>query len=314
MVTNKKTEVTVFKEKPYKEEYISPLTGMKRFRTMEYPPNHVDVDLVLDIIKQEKLKKEIDTMKAFYVSDHPKYSELKEKLPICLFTGTFGRFCNDALITPSGLVVLDFDKIPVQEMANVRNMLVNDPYTYAAFLSPSGRGYKVLVRVADNIDNTSHNEYLDALKIHYNSPFWDDSCKGISRACFLSSDPDLYQNQNSKVWMNRKSNFQAIPTSFGNSINALKFRSCSSDEIDRIINFLEGGFYRYPMTPGRRHNSAFKRAREFAEWGISQENAFRYLSQFIEPDFPEAELKREIKKAYEWVDSKGKIGSKYRKL
>lgn len=308
MVTNKKTEVTVFKEKPYKEEYISPLTGMKRFRTMEYPPNHVDVDLVLDIIKQEKLKKEIDTMKAFYVSDHPKYSELKEKLPICLFTGTFGRFCNDALITPSGLVVLDFDKIPVQEMANVRNMLVNDPYTYAAFLSPSGRGYKVLVRVADNIDNTSHNEYLDALKIHYNSPFWDDSCKGISRACFLSSDPDLYQNQNSRVWTKKISSSLASPVVIHTKTYAPPY------EYEKLLNFLNGGFDKFPMTQGNRHRSSFNRARELAEWGISQENAFRYLSQFIESDFPEAELKREIRNAYKWVDSKGKIGSKYRKL
>lgn len=44
---------------------------------------------------------------------------------------------------------------------------------------PSGRGYKVIVRVANNIDNTSHNEYLDALKEYYSSPFWDDCCKGI---------------------------------------------------------------------------------------------------------------------------------------
>lgn len=197
-------EVTIFKQKPYSQEYTNPLTGIKSFRVMEYPPNHVDVDLIFDMIKQEKLKPEIDAMRSFYDTDHSKYSELKGKLPICLFAGTFGRFCNDALIAPSGLVVVDFDKIPPQDMSDVWNMLVNDPYTYAAFLSPSGRGYKVIVRVANNIDNTSHNEYLDALKEYYSSPFWDDCCKGISRACYLSSDPDLYVNRNSKVWTIRK--------------------------------------------------------------------------------------------------------------
>ena len=49
-------------------------------------------------------------------------------------------------------------------MSDVRNMIVQDEYTYASFLSPGGRGYKTLVRVADNIDNTSYNEYLEALK------------------------------------------------------------------------------------------------------------------------------------------------------
>ena len=89
---------------------------------------------------------------------------------------------------------------------------------------------------------------------------------------------------------------------------------CSPGEAATIINFLEGGFYKYPMTPGQRHDSAFNRARELAEWGIPQETAFRYLSRFIEPDFSEEEIKREVRNAYKWVDDKGKIGSKYRKI
>lgn len=252
-------------------------------------------------------------MRSFYDTDRSKYSELKGKLPICLFAGTFGRFCNDALIAPSGLVVVDLDKIPVQKMSDVWNMLVNDPYTYAAFLSPSGRGYKVIVRVADNIDNTTHNEYLDALKEYYSSPFWDDSCKGVSRACYLSSDPDLYVNRNSKVWTLRKTTPQPTNTGNHNPISS-KYTVCSPGEAAKIINFLEGGFYKYPMTPGQRHDSAFKRARELAEWGFSESAAYVNLRKFIEPDFPEEELKREIRNAYKWVDGKGKIGSKYRKI
>ena len=77
---------------------------------------------------------------------------------------------------------------------------------------------------------------------------------------------------------------------------------------------MEGGFDKYPMTHGNRHQSSFDRARELAEWGIPQETAFRYLSQFIEPDFSEGEIKREVRNAYKWVDDKGNFGSKYRKI
>ena len=49
-------KTTVFKEKPYSEKHIHSLTGKEYYQTMEYPPNHVDVDLVFDIIKEEKLK------------------------------------------------------------------------------------------------------------------------------------------------------------------------------------------------------------------------------------------------------------------
>ena len=75
-------EVTLFKQKPYSQEYTNPLTGVKSFKVMEYPPNHVDIDLVFDMIKQEKLKPKIDAMRSFYDTDHSKYSELKGKLPI----------------------------------------------------------------------------------------------------------------------------------------------------------------------------------------------------------------------------------------
>lgn len=116
-------KVTVFKQKPYSEEYTNPL-GVKTFRTMEYPPNHVDVEQVLNIIRQEKLKPGIDTIRSFYDTDTQMYSELKGKLPVCLFAGIFGRFSNAAFITPSGLVTVDFDKIPVHAMSDVRNMIV----------------------------------------------------------------------------------------------------------------------------------------------------------------------------------------------
>ena len=135
-------KVTVFKQKPYSEEYTNPL-GVKTFRTMEYPPNHVDVEQVLNIIRQEKLKPGIDTIRSFYDTDTQMYSELKGKLPVCLFAGIFGRFSNAAFITPSGLVTVDFDKIPVHAMSDVRNMIVQDEYTYASFLSPGGRGYNI---------------------------------------------------------------------------------------------------------------------------------------------------------------------------
>lgn len=304
-------KVTVFKQKPYSEEYTNPL-GVKTFRTMEYPPNHVDVELVLDIIRQEKLKPGIDTIRSFYDTDTQMYSELKGKLPVCLFAGTFGRFSNAAFITPSGLVTVDFDKIPVHAMSDVRNMIVQDEYTYASFLSPGGRGYKTLVRVADNIDNTSYNEYLEALKEYYDSPFWDDNCKGICRACYLSSAPNLYMNRGSRIWTRRKP-VTSTPVVI-HTITQPHIPIYSSDEVSKIIKFLEGGFGKFPMIPGSRHDSTFKRARELAEWGIPETAAYANLSKYIAPDFSEPELKREIWKAYKWVDDRGKIGTKYRKF
>lgn len=303
-------KITIFKGLPFKQECINPVTGIKYYKIMEYPPFHEDISTVFDIIGQEKLKPEIDLMRTFHDTDKLKYDEQKHKLPICLFTGRFSNFSNSGLLESSNLVVIDFDKIPFQDMSTQRDIITKDPYTFAAFVSPSGKGYKVIVKVENNPDNTTHSEYLNALKVYYNSPYWDNNCMGISRACFLSSDPSIYINWNSLIWTKKIS--LSSPSTVPSYVPVKVYAPTS--EYEKLINFLDGGFDKYPMTPGNRHNSSFRRAREIAEWGIPRGTAFRYLSQFITPDFGQEELLRQVMNAYQWVNRKGTFGSKYRKI
>lgn len=303
-------KITIFKGLPFKQECINPVTGIKYYKIMEYPPSHEDISMVFDIIGQEKLKPQIDLMRTFHDTDKLKYDEQKHKLPICLFTGRFSNFSNSGLLESSNLVVIDFDKIPLQDMSTQRDIITKDPYTFAAFVSPSGKGYKVIVKVENNPDNTTHSEYLNALKVYYNSPYWDNNCMGISRACFLSSDPSIYINWNSLIWTKKIS--LSSPSTVPSYVPVKVYAPTS--EYKKLINFLDGGFDKYPMTPGNRHNSSFRRAREIAEWGIPRGTAFRYLSQFLTPDFGKEELLRQVRNAYEWVEKRGTFGSKYRKI
>lgn len=303
-------KITIFKGLPFKQECINPVTGIKYYKIMEYPPSHEDISMVFDIIGQEKLKPQIDLMRTFHDTDKLKYDEHKHKLPICLFTGRFSNFSNSGLLESSNLVVIDFDKIPFQDMSTQRDIITKDPYTFAAFVSPSGKGYKVIVKVENNPDNTTHSEYLNALKVYYNSPYWDNNCMGISRACFLSSDPSIYINWNSLIWTKKIS--LSSPSTAPSYVPVKVYAPTS--EYKKLINFLDGGFDKYPMTPGNRHNSSFRRAREIAEWGIPRDTAFRYLSQFLTPDFGKEELLRQVRNAYEWVEKRGTFGSKYRKI
>ena len=276
---------------------------------MEYPPFYEDITMVFDIIRQEKFKSQIDLMRTFHDTDKSKYDELKHKLPICLVTGRYSNFSISGLIESSNLVVIDFDKIPLNDMSSQWSIITKDPYTFAAFVSPSGKGYKVVVKVENNPDNMTHSEYLNALKAYYNSPYWDNNCFGISRACFISSDPSIYVNWDSWIWTKKIPSSQATVPSYV----PVKIYAPTS-EYEKLINFLDGGFDKFPMTPGNRHDSSFRRTRELAEWGIPRDTAFRYLSQFIAPDFGENELLRQVRNAYGWVEKRGTFGSKYRKI
>jgi hypothetical protein len=93
----------------------------------------------------------------------------------------------------SGLLVLDFDKC---DLAAKTKQLKADPYIYAFWISPSGTGIKALVKCPPKLEH--HYEYYEALLDRY--PELDSTSKSISRLCFESFDPNLYVNENAKVW------------------------------------------------------------------------------------------------------------------
>ena len=84
----------------------------------------------------------------------------------------------------------------------------------------------------------------------------DKTGSDISRCCFFSSDPDLYLNDNSKIWTQKI----ATPSSYTTTSTKNIAINLSDDETENIIKVLEGGWTSsFPMTPGNRHDSTFKR-------------------------------------------------------
>src|SRR5690606_10419579 len=53
-------------------------------------------------------------------------SEIKKKLPVVCFSGTFRYRAISGLIKHSGLLVLDFDKIPENEFEKTKQILKNN--------------------------------------------------------------------------------------------------------------------------------------------------------------------------------------------
>merc|ERR1712127_265190 len=94
---------------------------------------------------------------------------------------------------------LDFDGYPKKKiMLSEKEKLSKDRFVYSVFISPSGNGLKVLVKVPQDIDN--HVNYFNSLENHFNSEYFDKTCKNISRVCYESYDPLIYVNDTSSVW------------------------------------------------------------------------------------------------------------------
>jgi putative DNA primase/helicase len=126
-------------------------------------------------------------------------SEQKKQLPAILWSGTFTRRANDALLQHSGLLCADLDGLN-SSLPDVRQKLKGSPYLWLLFLSPSGDGLKAVFRCP--ADAANHTGSFRAVEQHVRGLTGvqiDQACKDVARLCFLSYDPDIYHNANARA-------------------------------------------------------------------------------------------------------------------
>lgn len=155
---------------------------------------------VLELIRNGKYKNEVADIRV--QSDKTKRKALKAKLPYVTFAGTFETRANSYLKKPSGLACLDFDD--VNSVDELRENVNKDNYTFASFLSPSGNGLKVLVKIPNVGNNEDYQDYYIKITEHYSQYYdLDKGTKDLARACYLSCDDELYQNVDSKLFADK---------------------------------------------------------------------------------------------------------------
>lgn len=116
---------------------------------------------------------------------------LKLTLPGATFCGEFSRRKRDNLTKHSGLLCLDFDD--VEDLVAKKEALSKDDHVVMAFVSPSGTGLKVILRVPDGVDHDHVFDECARYLKHYELEA-DRAASDVSRLCFLSHDPDAIIN------------------------------------------------------------------------------------------------------------------------
>lgn len=162
-------------------------------------PHYISLEEALNRIRTGKSKEKIDDIRK--VRDKNKAKSLKQDLPCIRFSGKFESWSDESLIEHNGYMILDFDD--VYDVGSKMAEILDKDYVYAAWLSPSGKGVKALIRIADG---SKHREHFEALKDEW--PVVDDnghaemrngkivsqldrSGINVSRICFESYDPSL---------------------------------------------------------------------------------------------------------------------------
>ena len=263
-------------------------------------PFYRDVSVALDRIKSGANKDTIKMIRS--CKDKGERNEYKKLLPAICFSGQFNKRSDSSLILHSGIICLDFDDYEKKkDMLQEKETLCKDKYVYSVFISPSGNGLKVLVKIPQDPDN--HVNYFNALSKHFDSTHFDKTCKNLSRVCYESYDPLIHINENSSVW-------DKIDEPEYKEVNTYRDRPTIpiTDENKVVDILVKWWTKKYPMVEGQRNQNVFILAMAFNDYGINKSLAGYVLSQYVTEDFTHAEIDRTINSAYANTQN---FGTKY---
>jgi len=224
------------------------------------PTKSISIGEFLNGIKHGEWQNQINQIRA--TEDEDERKALKNAtLPYITITGVYKERNTKGLETHSGLWAVDIDKIPDQkELSALKAKLIEDQYTFAAFGSASGQGLCVLVRISEDKDNQKDHErwiqkyYYDNFSIGV-----DKNSLGISRARYVSHDPNVFINPNTSkiVGKLKEKKIKSKPIQW----------KATASQMDRIV----GDIHNYhPMFADDYHdhqNVAFALAKEYGEGG-----------------------------------------------
>lgn len=245
-------------------------------------PHYIPIEIALKRIEAGNSKQIIEEIRN--TIDKEKANKIKANLPSVCFSGKFGENRTDeSLIEHSGFIVLDFDD--VYDIRNKQSEIISHDFVYACWVSPSGKGLKVLVRIAKG---ERHREHFQALQEVF--PEIDRSGINVSRVCYESYDPEIYIYPDASVFK--------------------KIKKVEKEAIKQVVTTDDQAVFKNLLTwlsnrndafvTGERNNFIFKLASACCRYGIGQESAESMISEefLSNSEFSKTECNRAIKSAY----------------
>lgn len=256
--------------------------------------DELDITEIFAKIKDGEFHDAVSRYRYALSQNDPNSQNIKSRLLGFTPAGVFNENRKtEALAKYSGILHVDIDKITNEELLKLTTELKNDNSVFAFFISPSGNGLKVFYKINDTAEKHGKNSsQLIALfeKKYRIKP--DPQVKDIPRLCFVSSDPNLYINQNSE------------PLDFTNYSGYHK--------IEILENELQNSF-NIQFKKGQRNSYILKIASQCRNNQVSKEVLIEYCEKkYLSEDFKIEEITNTVNSAYSknYYESKN---TKYRK-
>lgn len=249
------------------------------------PVKDTSVFKVLESIKSVEYKNRIGKIRI--ESNKEERNKLKSQLPYVTFAGTFTTRSNSNLKAHSGLACLDFDN--VADIDKLRQEVNEDNYTFSSFVSPSGDGLKVLVKMPLVDSNEDYQDYYIEIVNHFNKYHeLDKGTKDIARACYLSFDEELYINPESELFTDKF--YRPLPV----QKEVVNIPLTDSNEIAERLD----KWFQKRWSSVNRNNNLHAYARQMNAFGVDKSTCESYLFRYEQGDFKANEIQKLIDSAY----------------
>ena len=173
------------------------------FKNFNEVAEHKTISTILEEIKTGKYRPGIIYLrKSLAENKIEAYNKAKKSLPAFTPSGNFvGGRKLEFLADYSNCIILDIDKLSKTDLQNAKHLANQCEFTFASFISPSGNGLKILVKI--NSEKANHKEAFLLVQAHFETILKleiDKSGKDVTRLCFYSWDENLYLNENATVF------------------------------------------------------------------------------------------------------------------
>jgi len=166
------------------------VTYFKGLRSTK-PDSILELSDLLESIRNGKWQKPIESCR--------KDIKYKNYLPCFTPTGEFNHRSIAGLEKYNGNICLDIDHVEDPEHLKARVSALS--YVHAAFVTPSGKGLKIIVKTDATPENYKiAEEQIASAMLHDSGAIRDNRCKDIARIQFVSYDPALYYNPESTTF------------------------------------------------------------------------------------------------------------------
>lgn len=268
------------------------------FKNFNEPTEQKDILKILDDIKTGVYRNAITYLRKSLADNKTEAAErAKKSLPAFTPSATFkGGRKMEFLTHYNALVVLDIDKITPEKLAECKSILNSSEYVFAYFISPSGNGLKIFVKVDSGKDE--HKDAFLVLQKYFEELLQveiDKSGKDITRLCFCSFDHELFVNENSEVFFVIESREEPKENQQSKKSDNQQLTTDNPETVyEHCVRYTEK---KIQFTEGNRNNFVFQLANNLNRKGVSESLALGFI--LADYNYDQNEVMTAVKSAYQ---------------